>query len=535
MKKRFISAVCALAVTAAGVGAPVASAGIIPAAITASADEELTYGDFKYKVITIPDRTTNAEYEAIEITKYDGFGGNVVIPDTIDGKDVVQIGEKAFYYDQFTTSVKMGKNIKYIQYNAFYHCDNLRTVDFNDGLRAIYGMAFAYTPKLVTVHLPNSVVGIDEKAFFSCGVKDLVLPNGGSGSSLDIITNAFASCNNLTSVTIPGTLQYMGWYAFADCTNLTTVKVEEGADEIGAFTFQGCTSLENVSLPSTLIYLSGNFIGCTKLTELSVPQNVDEIGGETFSGCTSLKTVYLPKKLEKISDDAFKDCGNLKDVYYEGAAEDWKKIEIRDGNDQLQKVTFHYGYEYPVPGSDPQPVDPKPAPTKQSIAKATVKAANKIYTGKALTPNVKVTLNGKALKNGTDYTVAYKNNKNCGKGAATVTGKGNYTGTKSASFIIKPAKIKVKKVTSPKKSQIKVTWKKAGGKVTGYQVQIGLNKKFTKGKKTYVVKKPAASAKTIKKLRAGKKYFARVRAFKTIDKKNYFGKWSAVKAVKCKK
>lgn len=527
MKKRFISAVCALAVTAAGVGAPVASAGIIPAAITASADGELTYGDFKYKVTIFPDFINGGQSEGIEITKYDGFGGNVVIPDTIDGKDVVTIGEKAFYYDQFTTSVKMGSKVRFIKSQAFYHCDNLSTVEFSDGLQVIYPKAFAYTAKLNSVHLPDSTLAVLEGAFSYSGVKDLALSN----KIKELGNDAFRYCDNLTAVTIPP-VESAGFYIFADCKNLNTVKVEEGSEEIGVFAFSGCTALENVSLPSTLTYLNGTFNDCTKLTELSVPQNVDELGAETFNGCTSLKTVYLPKKLEKINNLAFKNCENLKDVYYEGAAEDWKKIEIKTGNEQLQKVTFHYGYEYPVPGSDPQP---DPAPTKQSIAKATVKAANKVYTGKALTPAVKVTLDGKALKNGTDYTVAYKNNKNCGKGTATVTGKGSYTGTKSASFIIKPAKIKVKKVTSPKKSQIKVTWKKAGGKVTGYQVQIGLNKKFTKGKKTYVVRKSAASAKTIKKLRAGKKYFARVRAFKTVDKKNYFGKWSAVKAVKCKK
>ena len=69
----------------------------------------------------------------------------------------------------------------------------------------------------------------------------------------------------------------------------------------------------------------------------------------------------------------------------------------------------------------------------------------KTYTGKAFKPVPKVTaqVGGKTLtlKNKTDYTVAYKNNKAAGKATVTVTGTGNYTGTLTKTFTIKPVKI----------------------------------------------------------------------------------------------
>ena len=72
-----------------------------------------------------------------------------------------------------------------------------------------------------------------------------------------------------------------------------------------------------------------------------------------------------------------------------------------------------------------------------SIAKATVaKVADQAATGKAIEPAPKVTLGGKTLKKGTDYKLSYKNNVLAGTATITVTGKGNYTGTKAATFKI---------------------------------------------------------------------------------------------------
>ena len=97
----------------------------------------------------------------------------------------------------------------------------------------------------------------------------------------------------------------------------------------------------------------------------------------------------------------------------------------------------------------------------------------------------------------------------------------------------KVKKATVKKVKSTKKKTIQVQWKKISG-VTGYQVQAALDKKFKKGKKTYTVKKAKTTKKTIKKLKSRKKYFVRVRAYKTVGGKKYYGIWSKVKSVKVK-
>ena len=70
-----------------------------------------------------------------------------------------------------------------------------------------------------------------------------------------------------------------------------------------------------------------------------------------------------------------------------------------------------------------------------------------VYTGKALTPEVKVTYNGAELARDTDYTVSYADNTNAGTATVTVTGKDNYGGTVSKEWKIIPAELDISRVT----------------------------------------------------------------------------------------
>lgn len=95
----------------------------------------------------------------------------------------------------------------------------------------------------------------------------------------------------------------------------------------------------------------------------------------------------------------------------------------------------------------------------------------------------------------------------------------------------KPSKVKLKKVTSPSRKAIKVSWKRAG-RVTGYQIALAANKKMTKGKKVITVKGYKITAKTIKKLKSRKTYYVKVRAYNKKGKLKAYGKWSRVKKIK---
>lgn len=170
-------------------------------------------------------------------------------------------------------------------------------------------------------------------------------------------------------------------------------------------------------------------------------------------------------------------------------------------------------------------------------APKTVKLSTTTYTynGKAKTPPVTVKdSKGKKLKNGTDYTVKYsKGRKSIGKYTVTVTFKGNYSGTKKITFEIVPAKVTLSKLTVGSKA-LTATWKTVSG-ATGYEVQYSTSKKFTsKTTRTVKIKSSKTKKTTIKKLTKGKKYYVRIRAYKTVSKKPVYGTWSSVKNIKVK-
>ena len=98
--------------------------------------------------------------------------------------------------------------------------------------------------------------------------------------------------------------------------------------------------------------------------------------------------------------------------------------------------------------------------------------------------------------------------------------------------VLKPKSAKIKKVKAAKKA-ISVEWKKVSG-VKGYQVQVATDKKFKKNKKTATVKKQKTTKVTVKKLKAKKKYYVRIRTYKTVNGKKVYSSWSKVKTIKTK-
>ncbi len=157
-----------------------------------------------------------------------------------------------------------------------------------------------------------------------------------------------------------------------------------------------------------------------------------------------------------------------------------------------------------------------------------------VYTAKAEMPKVVVKdSTGKALVTGKDYTAAYEENGNLpGKHSVTVTLKGNYSGSTTLTYTVRPAKVTNLKVKKLSVKKIKVTWKKAAN-ITGYQIQYAKNKKFTKGLKSVQVKKAKVSSKTIKKLKKGK-YFVKIRAYVTDQSGKIYGDWSKAKKITLK-
>ena len=170
---------------------------------------------------------------------------------------------------------------------------------------------------------------------------------------------------------------------------------------------------------------------------------------------------------------------------------------------------------------------------KNNFKKATVSGiSTKAFTGKNITQSITVKYNGKTLKNGTDYTFSYSNNKKVGKATVKITGKGKYCGVITKTFKINPAKQEIQKLTAKSKAFF-VDWAQKGS-ATGYEIQYATNSKFTSAKKVTITNNKTDKT-TVSKLSGKKKYYVRVRSYTTVNGTKYYGAWSASKSVTTKK
>ena len=153
------------------------------------------------------------------------------------------------------------------------------------------------------------------------------------------------------------------------------------------------------------------------------------------------------------------------------------------------------------------------------------------YNGKAQVPGVKVRVQNRTLKKGTDYTVTASNNTYPGKGQLKIKLKGNYAGTITESLTIS---LRSTSFTSLKggKRYFTAKWKKASPGVTEYQIQYSTAKNFKKSK-TVRVKNARTVQKKVTGVKKGR-YYVRIRTAGKIKGKTYYSGWSSAKKVTIK-
>ena len=213
------------------------------------------------------------------------------------------------------------------------------------------------------------------------------------------------------------------------------------------------------------------------------------------------------------------------------------------GEDGTADLPFTHASDYTVilsaapmggtgmPGDAQEPGEAKPQePVKKAVR--SVKLSKTIYTynGKPKKPSVTAVDTEGGEISGKYYTVSYKNNKKAGKATAIVKFKGGYSGTVKKTFTIRPAGTSIKKLTAAS-GGFTVKWKKKTAQTSGYQVQYSTSAGFQgNSTRSVFVKKASAAKQTVKNLKAGKKYYVRIRTYKTVnaDGKNtkVYSAWS---------
>ncbi len=230
---------------------------------TDTSDEILTYANsFQYRI------EKDGKEDCVCIVKYIGEGGDVSVPETINGLPVVVIGMEAFWYNDDLTAVNLPSKLVYIEARAFQGCKNLQYVNIPDSVMEINVAAFEGCEKLDDINIPDELLYIGGGAFDrTAWIKKY---EGGSSvifenkyfyrydSDAEVVTipdgitcisgNAFAGNQTLTYVHIPESVQFFGGFCFYNCPRLKSVSVPDNTAFIGDYAF-GVDSLDKDGNP----------------------------------------------------------------------------------------------------------------------------------------------------------------------------------------------------------------------------------------------------------------------------------------------
>ena len=263
--------------------------------------------DFEYYLWDESGYTDKEDITECVISRYHGNGGDVVIPEYINGYRVVGIGVSAFQECDNITSVQMHDGIRFIEDAAFHHCDNLQSITWGSAVTKIGEGAFQECNSLKEVYVPDSITSMGKYAFASCASLEKVTISG----SL-IGDHAFEGCYALKVVDIMDSVTRIGKYAFSRCEYLTNVSIPDGVEVISEGAFQECGSLGRIIIPMSVKEIGKNaFYLCRGLIGVTIEDGVTTIGEYAFAYCEGLTNLRIPGGVKTIGDYAFYCCYDL--------------------------------------------------------------------------------------------------------------------------------------------------------------------------------------------------------------------------------
>lgn len=353
---------------------------------------------------------------------------------------------------------------------------------------------------------------------------DLVIPKEIDGYKVTSINDYFGSDymsaaafygnDTLKSITIKADITEIYDGSFCDCKKLEKVVLPDSLKSIGDRAFIGCTKLETINLPEKLDYIGYRFAWDTKwLTEKEAKEKLVVILGKLISGRKAEGKVVIPSNVKEIADYAFENNSGMTHLVVPGTCKsigNWAIINCS----KLEKITLKNGVKY-ISGAGSAVIDNCPKIKAIVLPPSLTKESADImcwdFNNYATYYYYKGTNAEKVVKKFLERTKDKK----------------KYP-TNDAKGSVLPGKTKSLKLTASK-GRIKVTWQTVST-AGGYQIKISPDKTFKKGVKTKFIKDKNTNTFTFKKLKSGRKYYVRMRTYRTIDGKKYYGNYTKVRA-----
>jgi hypothetical protein len=264
------------------------------------------------------------------------------------------VGPSSSEYSGTFTTLNIGNRVKSIPNNAFFNGSQLISVTIPDSVTSIDAAVFGNCISLTSIYVDsnNAVYASENGVLFNksktllirCPIgktdTNYIIPN----SVITIENDAFFNCGSLVSITISDSVTSIGIYAFRDCRGLISVTIGNSVTSIGNLAFYNCTSLQTVnfnainctSMPvqnyypvfsgcsafttlnigNAVITIPNNAFINTSITSVTIPNNVTSIGASAFAGCIGLTSITIPDSIVSIGANAFQYCSNLQTVNF---------------------------------------------------------------------------------------------------------------------------------------------------------------------------------------------------------------------------
>ncbi|MGN0453371.1 MAG: leucine-rich repeat protein [Ruminococcus sp.] len=209
------------------------------------------------------------------------------------------------------------------------------------------------------------VESIEAFAFYDTTVKDVNISEG----ITTLKNEAFFYCKMLESVTLPSTLEKVGYGVFRDCVQLKTVTFSKGTSSLGNYMFYGCTGLEEVNLPDSITDIpAGMFSYCQNLRQIDLPECINTIYDYAFYGC-GLEYIELPAEITVIQQKAFANNRSLATIFCDDAS------SVYVSEDAFENCIAVFP-DHGAPGGPTEPQDPPTAATEPAAPSETETPCN---------------------------------------------------------------------------------------------------------------------------------------------------------------
>ena len=214
------------------------------------------------------------------------------------------IGESAFSNAKALKSVHIPDSVQSIPCYAFSGCYALSSITGGKGLRSVGACAFEDTLWYYQLPAGPAYLGNTLLAYIGpyTGNQTLKIKEG----TVNVADNAFSDKHGFTRVSLPSSLNTIGWGAFSG-TNLTTVTLPKKIKSLSSYTFSGCSDLKSVKFNEGLKGIGESaFYNCSALKSVTLPSTLSSLDYGVFSN-TSISAVTLPKSLKSGAEDAFSE------------------------------------------------------------------------------------------------------------------------------------------------------------------------------------------------------------------------------------